>query len=136
MDGDKEVCLDKREQAERKLVHIQLDGVGFHTAMYAACLGSGLTKVAEVHKRQACSEYGELLASICRYVRLFGKAPTLTMPDPGVPSVLADEGQAEEVYREKELGTLERLKACYSCASDKAAVAKKMGEVAEELSRL
>ncbi len=131
MDGDEEAS----KQTECELVCIQLDGVGFHTAMYAACLSSGLTKAAEAHKRQACQEYRELLASICRYTCMFGKPPKLAMSDPGVPSVLANEGQASEVYREKELGTLERLKACYSCASDKAAVAKKMGEVVEELSR-
>ena len=131
MDGDE----DAKKQAECEQVCIQLDGVGFHTAMYATCLGSGLTKTAEAHKRQARIEYDGLLASICRYVSVFGKAPKLAMSDPGVPSVLANEGQASEVYREKELGTLERLKACYSCASDKAAVAKKMSEVVEELGR-
>lgn len=132
MDGD----AGTAKRTECELACIQLDGVGFHTAMYAACLASGLTKTAEAHKRQARLEYEGLLASICRYVGVLGKSPELAMSDPGVPPTLADDGQANEVYREKELDTLARLKACYSCVSDKTAVAKKMREVVEELSRL
>ena len=132
MGGDEEVS----KQAECELACVQLDGVGFHTAMYATCLSSGLTKTAKAHKRQARLEYDELLASIYRYVCVFGKPPKLAMSDPDVPSTLADEGQAKEVCREKELDTLARLKACYSCASDKVVIAKKMGEVVEELRHL